>query len=404
MNCDSGKSDRANLAGVSAEPPRDCELTILMPCLNEAETLPICIEKAKSFLRETGVSGEILVADNGSSDGSRAIAVAHGARVIEIGTRGYGAALMGGIAAARGQFVIMGDADDSYDFSELAGFLAELRNGVDLVMGNRFRGGIAPGAMPFLHRYLGNPLLSRLGRLFFGVPCGDFHCGLRGFARSVILALDLRTTGMEFASEMVVRSALAGLRIREVPTTLSRDGRSRPPHLRTWSDGWRHLRFLLMYSPRWLFLYGGLGIIGVGLLIALLVLPGPTEIARGVFLDIHTLLVGCMAMLVGLQSLTFGLLASQYANAQGLIPASPRMTPLLRWLTLERMLQIAGVAFLLGLIGFGTTLYSWSRAHFGPLEYRFTMRLLIVSLTFIVGAIQLALSAFLAGIMQIRHR
>jgi hypothetical protein len=375
-----------------------------MPCLNEAETLAICIDKAKFFLREAGVVGEILVADNGSTDGSQAIARAHGARLVEIHTRGYGAALIGGIEAASGRFVVIGDADDSYDFSDLAGFLTELRNGVELVMGNRFRGRIAPGAMPFLHRYLGNPVLSRLGRLFFGIRCGDFHCGLRGFVRSAILALDLRTTGMEFASEMVVRAALAGLRIREVPTTLARDGRSRPSHLRTWRDGWRHLRFLLMYSPRWLFLYSGLGMMGAGLVIALLVLPGPTEISDGVFLDIHTLLVGCMAMLVGLQSITFGLLASQYANAQGLIPASRRMTPLLRWLTLERMLQIAAVAFLLGVLGFCATLYTWSRAHFGPLAYRSTMRLLIVSLTFIVGAIQLGLSAFLASIMQIRHR
>ena len=382
----------------------DCELTILMPCLNEAETLATCIEKANAFLRDTGASGEVLVADNGSTDGSQAIARAQGARVVAIETRGYGAALSGGIEAARGRFVIMGDADDSYDFSDLGDFLAELRRGSDLVVGNRFRGGIAPGAMPFSHRYLGNPVLSGLGRLFFGIGAGDFHCGLRGFCRKAIQALDLRTTGMEFASEMLVRAALAGLTIREVPTRLARDGRSRPPHLRTWRDGWRHLRFLLLFSPRWLFLYGGLGMIGGGLALALLVLPGATEIVPGVFLDIHTLLVGCMAILVGLQSLTFGLLASQYAHAQGLIPAPPRLAPLLGWWTLERMLQVAGAAFLVGLIGFLATFYLWTRAHFGPLEYRLTMRLLIVSLTFIVGAIQLGLSAFLAGIMQIRHR
>jgi hypothetical protein len=404
MNVDGRKPEGTDQHQGSNGADQACELTILMPCLDEAETLAICIEKAKFFLREAAVVGEIVIADNGSTDGSQAIARAHGARLVEVRALGYGAALIGGIEAARGRFVVMGDADDSYDFSDLAGFLAELRNGADLVMGNRFRGRIAPGAMPLLHRYLGNPVLSRLGRLFFGIRCGDFHCGLRGFVRSAILALDLRTTGMEFASEMVVRAAIAGLRIREVPTTLARDGRSRPSHLRTWRDGWRHLRFLLMYSPRWLFLYSGLGMMGVGLVMALLVLPGPTEISDGVFLDIHTLLVGCMAMLVGLQSMTFGLLASQYANAQGLIPASRRMTPLLHWLTLERMLQIAALAFLLGMLGFGATLYTWSRAHFGPLEYRSTMRLLIVSLTFIVGAIQLGLSAFLASIMQIRHR
>lgn len=375
-----------------------------MPCLDEAETLAVCIGKAKSFLHTAGVAGEILVADNGSSDGSQAIAAAHGARVVDVGTRGYGATLLGGIEAARGRFVVMGDADDSYDFADLGAFLAELRNGAELVMGNRFRGGIDPGAMPLLHRYLGNPVLSRLGRLFFAIPCGDFHCGLRGFVRNAILALDLRTIGMEFASEMVVRAGLAGLVIREVPTTLAKDGRSRPPHLRTWRDGWRHLRFLLIYSPRWLFIYSGVAMMLAGLVIAVVVLPGPTQIADGVFLDMHSLLVGCMAMLVGLQSVTFGLLASQYANAQGFVPASPRMTPLLRWLTLERMLQIAGAALLIGVSGFGATLYTWTRAHFGPLEYRFTMRLLIVSMTFIVGAIQLGLSAFLGGIMQIRHR
>ncbi len=381
-----------------------CELTVLMPCLNEAETLARCIDKARRFLRDAGVDGEVLVADNGSTDNSQVIARGHGARVVAVAPRGYGAALLGGIAAARGRYVVMGDADDSYDFSALSGFLTELRRGADLVMGNRFQGGIAPGAMPPLHRYLGNPVLSGLGRLFFGVECGDFHCGLRGFRRDAMLRLDLRTTGMEFASEMVVRAALAGLRIGEVPTTLARDGRSRRPHLRTWHDGWRHLRFLLMYSPRWLFLYSGLGMMAAGLAIALLVLPGPTEIADGVFLDIHTLLVGCMAILVGLQSVTFGLLAAQYGNAQGLIPASPRISPLLRWLTLERMLLVAGTAFLLGLTGFGATLYLWSAAHFGPLQYRATMRLLIVSLTLIVGGIQLGLSGFLASVMQIRHR
>ncbi len=381
-----------------------CELTILMPCLNEAETLARCIGKARAFLRETRVAGEIVVADNGSTDGSQAIARAAGARVVDVAARGYGAALAGGIAAARGRFVVMGDADDSYDFSDLSGFLAELRDGADLVMGNRFRGRIEPGAMPFLHRYVGNPALSGLGRLFFGVRCGDFHCGLRGFRRDAILRLDLRTTGMEFASEMVVRAALAGLVIREVPTSLAKDGRSRRSHLRTWRDGWRHLRFLLLYSPRWLFLYSGLCMMAAGLAVALLVLPGPTEIADGVFLDIHTLLVGCMAILVGLQSVTFGLLASQYAHAQGFVPASPRISPLLRRLTLERMLLVAGAALALGLGGFAATLWTWSAAHFGPLQYRATMRLLIVSLTLIVGAIQLGLSAFLAGVMQIRHR
>ncbi len=241
----------------------NCELTILMPCLNEAETLATCIDKAMLFLKRSGVSGEVLIADNGSSDGSPEIAGRHGARVVQVKEKGYGAALLGGIQAARGTYVIMADADDSYDFAHLDGFVAKLRQGCELVMGNRFLGGIKPGAMPPLHRYLGNPVLTGIGRLFFKSPSGDFHCGLRGFSKQAIDRLELQTTGMEFASEMVVKATLHGLRIAEVPTTLSPDGRSRPPHLRSWRDGWRHLRFLLIFSPRWLFLYPGLCMISL---------------------------------------------------------------------------------------------------------------------------------------------
>ena len=238
-------------------PYEPCELTILMPCLNEAETLGICIEKALSFLARTGIAGEVVIADNGSTDGSQAIAEGLGARVVPVPARGYGSALLGGIEAARGRYVIMGDSDDSYDFSRLELFVEQLRAGYALVMGNRFKGGIMPGAMPALHRYLGNPVLTAIGRLFFRSPCGDFHCGLRGFDREAILALDLQAPGMEFASEMVVKATINRLRMTEVPTILSPDGRSRPPHLRSWRDGWRHLRFLLLFSPRWLFLYPG---------------------------------------------------------------------------------------------------------------------------------------------------
>ena len=249
---------------IPAEPiEENLELSIVMPCLNEAETLATCIRKAQSFLSGAGIAGEVVIADNGSTDGSPGIAASLGARVVNVEAKGYGSALRGGIEAARGRFVIMGDADDSYDFAALTPFVERLRAGDQLVMGNRFRGGIAPGAMPSLHRYLGNPVLTSIGRLFFGSPCGDFHCGLRGFEREAILGLGLRTTGMEFASEMVVRATLDELRIVEVPTTLSKDGRNRPPHLRSWRDGWRHLRFLLMYSPRWLFLYPGLLLMGV---------------------------------------------------------------------------------------------------------------------------------------------
>ena len=237
----------------------EVELTILMPCLNEAETIGRCVGKARAFLAQSGVAGEVLIADNGSTDGSQAIAESLGARVVPIAARGYGNALIGGIQTACGRFVIMGDSDDSYDFSALGGFIEKLRAGYQLVMGNRFQGGILPGAMPPLHRYVGNPILTTIGRLFFRSPCGDFHCGLRGFDRDAILALDLQAPGMEFASEMVVKATTNKLRITEVPTTLAPDGRSRPPHLHSWRDGWRHLRFLLLFSPRWLFLFPGFG-------------------------------------------------------------------------------------------------------------------------------------------------
>ncbi|MGQ3257417.1 MAG: glycosyltransferase family 2 protein, partial [Microbacterium aurantiacum] len=252
---------------------RDLELTILMPCLNEAETLEVCIRKARGFLERSGIEGEVLISDNGSTDGSQELAARLGARVTHAPRRGYGAALINGIETARGRFIIMGDADDSYDFENLQPFVDRLREGADLVMGNRFAGGIAPGAMPPLHKYLGNPVLSGIGQLFFRPNVGDFHCGLRGFNRDRIAALGLQTTGMEFASEMVVKATLArpNYRIEEVPTTLKKDGRSRPPHLRSWHDGWRHLRFLLIFAPRWLFVYPGLvafllGALAVGVL------------------------------------------------------------------------------------------------------------------------------------------
>src|ERR1700761_2702280 len=245
--------------------PAPLELTILMPCLNEAETIEVCVRKAMGYLARSGVAGEVLIADNGSTDGSQGLGEALGARVVPVPQKGYGAALIGGIAAAKGRFVIMGDADDSYDFENLDGMVERLRGGADLVMGNRFKGGIAPGAMPPLHRYLGNPVLSFIGRLFFSIPVGDFHCGLRGFSRESMLKLGLQSPGMEFASEMVVKAALHELRIEETPTTLKPAGRSRPPHLKTWRDGWRHLRFLLLHSPRWLFIYPGVLLILLGL-------------------------------------------------------------------------------------------------------------------------------------------
>lgn len=377
------------------------ELSIVMPCLNEARTLPSCIEKAKSFLEKNAVRGEIVVADNGSADGSAEIARSFGARVVVVPQKGYGNALAGGIAAARGRFVVMGDADASYDFSALEPFLNALRHGVKLVVGNRFEGGIAPGAMPFLNRYLGNPVLSFLGRLFFGIPLRDFHCGLRGFEREAVLGLALRASGMEYASEMIVRAALSGLSVAEVPVTLSPDGRDRKPHLAPWSDGWRHLRFLLLYSPRWLYLYPGLAMIAGGLGVAGLLLPGPLMISDGVGLDVHTLLVGATSILVGTQTISFGVIARAYAHRNGLLPAPSRYEKIVSALRLEHMLLLAGVILLCGVVGFIFAAYKWSAVSFGALDYRDAMRVLIVSTTCIVSGFQLGFSGFLLGVMQI---
>lgn len=377
------------------------ELTILMPCLNEAETLATCIDKAQAYLQRTGVRGEVLIADNGSTDGSIEIAQTHGARVVHVPIRGYGAALSHGIANARGKYVIMGDSDDSYDFSKLDPFVAKLREGNDLVMGNRFRGGIAPGAMPFMHRYLGNPVLSFIGRLFFSIPIHDFHCGLRGFNRERILALHLNTTGMEFASEMVVRSALAEYAIAEVPTTLSKDGRSRPPHLRTWRDGWRHLRFLLLYSPRWLFLYPGLIIFAIGAVLTFALLPGPITIAQGLTLDVHSIVAGCITMLIGTQCISFALVARRYAAARGLLPTEYALKRYLSPLTLERLLIVAGLLLIAGLAGVVRCLVVWGHTGFGPLRYGELIRQLVVSGTGIALAMQIAFTSFLSAMLDI---
>src|SRR5262245_19978177 len=300
------------------------ELSIVMPCLDEAETVGACIEKATSWARTHGVEAEIIVADNGSTDGSRGIARDLGARVVPVLEKGYGSALMGGITAARGRFVIMGDADDTYDFSDLSGFLDRLREGYDLVMGNRFAGGIEPGAMPPSHRLLGNPALTGIGRLFFHSPVGDFQCGLRGFSREAIVDLDLRTTGMEFASEMVVKATLNGLRITEVPTTLSRSARSHEPHLRTWRDGCRYLRFLVLYSPRWLFFYPGLLLMIAGIVVGAWLIPGPRTIGNVTF-DVQTLAFASLAVIIGFQSVQFALFTKVFAISEGLLPRDPRL-------------------------------------------------------------------------------
>lgn len=379
-----------------------CELSILMPCLNEAETLRTCIRKAQDYLQRFGVLGEVLVADNGSTDGSQEIARTCGARVVAVPRRGYGAALIGGIDAARGRFIIMGDADDSYDFTSLQPFVDGLRAGADIVMGNRFKGGIAPGAMPPLHRYLGNPVLSWLGRLFFRVPIGDFHCGLRGFSADRIRALNLQTTGMEFASEMIVRAALGGYTFGEVPTTLRPDGRSRPPHLRTWRDGWRHLSFLLIYSPRWLFFYPGLALILLGVFAGGLLFPGGMEIG-GIGFDIHTFIVMSFLLVVGTQAISFAIISRRFATAHDMMPPS-QLSGLLQAVTLERLLIIAAILIAVGLVGLLSCTLQWARSGFGPLDYSQMLRLLIFSMTAMATGTQLALTAFLSSIMEVPRR
>jgi glycosyltransferase involved in cell wall biosynthesis len=378
------------------------EVSVVMPCLNEAESLGVCIQKALSCLAQLGVRGEVVVADNGSTDGSQEIGRRSGARVVDIETKGYGSALMGGIAAARGRYVIMGDADDSYDFTALEPFLVKLREDYDLVMGNRFLGGIQPGAMPALHRYLGNPVLTRIGRILFKSPVGDFHCGLRGFRKDAIQGLNLQTTGMEFASEMVVKSTLAGLRIAEVPTTLSPSLRTRPPHLRTWTDGWRHLRFLLLYSPRWLFLYPGAFLMLVGLLVSLWLLPGPRYVGSVGF-DVHTLLFASAAIIVGFQAIVFALFTKVFAISEGLLPEDPRMAKAFRYITLETGLA---VGFLLVLVGLGGSIYAflhWSVRSFGPLDTSLTLRTVIPSVTSLILGIQVVLASFFLSVLGMRR-
>jgi hypothetical protein len=389
---------------VEGSSPAPLELTILMPCLNEAETISICIAKAKSFLARARIAGEVLVADNGSTDGSVALAQCCGARVIAVPERGYGAALRASVAAARGRFVVMGDADDSYDFSRLDSFVAKLRDGCDLVMGNRFAGGIAPGAMPFLHRYLGNPVLSFVGRPFFHAGIGDFHCGLRGFRRDAIVALDLRTSGMEFASEMIVRAAITGLNIAEVPTTLAVDGRSRSPHLRTWHDGWRHLRFLLMFSPRWLFFYPGLALSALGIVGVAALFPSPLMLSPNFSLDAHTFLVAAIAVLVGVQVASFGVIARHFAAANALLPRSRKLAVMLSLVSLERGLVIAAGIVAAGAAGVTWSLWQWSLVNFGPLTAPIVMRVLTLALVLIATGVQLTFAFFLLGIIDLPLR
>jgi len=382
------------------------ELSVVMPCLNEADTLSICIDKAHAAFAQCGCAGEVIVADNGSQDGCPEIAEAHGARVVSVAQRGYGSALMAGIAAARGRFVLMGDADDSYDFLEIPNFLRELRAGHDLVQGCRLPSGggrILPGAMPVLHRWLGNPLLSRLARIMFKLPIRDIYCGMRGFTRELYDALDQRCTGMEFATEMIIRSSMQGARIREVPITLHPDGRkSHGPHLRTFRDGWRTLRFFLLYSPRWIFLLPGLGLLAMGFLGYGLALPGTHLL--GAQIGAHTLLVASLALLMGFQFLLFAVVSKAVAESIGLLPEDPRMKKFFRVATLERGILLGGGALVAGLALIGSTAIEWQRADFGPLDYASTLRHVVPGITLAALGIQTVLSSFFVSMLGMGRR
>jgi glycosyltransferase involved in cell wall biosynthesis len=381
----------------------DLELSVVMPCLNERATVGTCVKKALGAMVRHGIRGEVIVADNGSTDGSQQIAMKSGARVVPIETRGYGSALRGGIAAARGRFVLMGDADDSYDFTQVHIFVSKLREGYDLVIGNRFQGGILPGAMPPLHKYLGNPVLTAVARLFFKAPIGDIYCGLRAFRREAIEHLGLRTQGMEYANEMVVKATTFGLRITEVPTTLSPDGRGRPPHLRTWRDGWRTLRFLLLYSPRWLFLYPGVSLFAGGIIVGALLLPGPFMVGNVGF-DVDTLLFAAMAVLIGFQSIVFAGFTKLFGISEGLLPEDPRLTLLFRYITLEVGLVVGVLLIFAGTGAWVLGLAYWRSHHFGPLDTEKTLRIVIPGLVCFTLGFQTILSSFFLSVLGMSRR
>lgn len=380
-----------------------CELSIVLPCLNEAETLATCIRKARSSLQRLGIEGEVVVADNGSTDGSQAIAAHEDARVVAVPRRGYGAALRAGIEAATGRYVLMADADDSYCLDDIGAFVDALRAGADLVMGNRFQGGIAPGAMPFLHRYVGNPVLSMVGRRLFRIPIGDFHCGIRAFRRDRILELGMQTSGMEFASEMVVRAALGGLNITEVATVLQADGRSRAPHLRTWQDGWRHLRFLLAFSPRWVLVYPALTLLALGLAGLVWLSFGQQRVGPVVF-SLQTMLACATAVVVGLQAVGMAVVARSSATQLGLLPSSQRLDRALEQVTLERGLIVGLVLFLSGVGAFAAALTHWGSVGFGRLDALTTMRFPIIGMVLIVAGLQLIMVSFAMSLSRLADR
>lgn len=383
--------------------PNSPELSIILPCLNEAATLESCIRKAQSFLDRAGIRGEIIVGDNGSTDGSPEIARRNGARVVVVPLRGYGAALYFATCAARGRYAIMGDSDDSYDLADLAPFVAKLREGYDLVMGNRFQGGIKPGAMPWKNRYVGNPILSGIGRLLFRCPAKDLHCGLRGFSLDAFRRMDLRTTGMEYASEMVIKAQLLHMRIAEVPTTLAPDGRDRAPHLRPWGDGWRHLRFMLLYSPRWLFVYPGAILILLGLLVGGWLLPGPRFIGHVRF-DIHTLLYAAIAVILGFQSVLFGFFAKAFAMNEGLLPPDPALDRLFRIITLEVGLVVGFALLIAGIVGSVAATLHWGQTSFGMLDPSRTFRTVLPSALALTLGVQVIFGSFFLSVLGLRIR
>jgi glycosyltransferase involved in cell wall biosynthesis len=398
-------NETPHIAGASPADsiPGNIEVSVVMPCLNEERTIGPCVTQALETFQHTGLRGEVVVADNGSTDRSAEIARSLGARVIPVERKGYGSALMGGILAARGEYIVMGDADQSYDFAQVPQFVAKLREGFDLVMGNRFRGGIETGAMPPLHRYLGNPVLTAVGRLFFKSPCSDFHCGLRGFRRDAISQLALRTTGMEFASEMIVKATLFHLRIAEIPTTLRPDAREKASHLRTWRDGWRHLRFLLLYSPRWLFLYPGFALMILGTLAGVWLLPGPRTI-DGVTLDVHTLLFSAVLVLLGFQSVNFAVFTKVFAVTEGLAPEDERLNRLFRYITLEVGLVAGALLAAAGLAAWIFALGAWGRHHLGPLDPEITLRIVIPGAVLLAVGFEIILSSLFLSVLGMARR
>jgi glycosyltransferase involved in cell wall biosynthesis len=380
------------------------ELTILMPCLNEAETIARCIEKAKLGIQRSCVRGEILIADNGSTDGSVQIAEKSGARIVQVKEKGYGSALVGGIQAAAGKWIIMGDADDSYDFSEITGFVKKFQGGFDLIMGCRLPiggGTISPGAMPWKNRWIGNPTLSFIGRLFFKCPAHDFHCGLRGFTKAAFEKLDLQTTGMEFASEMVIKSTFKKLKIAEVPITLHKDGRTRPPHLKPWRDGWRHLRFMLLFSPQWLFLAPGICLSAAGIVFAAALSLENIKIG-GVAFDVGTLAVACMTVIIGFQLVAFAFFTKVFAIAEGLLPDDPKFSRAFKFFNLEKGILLGLAVLTAGIILSARAVWIWEQFDFGELSPEENLRRLIPAATLIVLGIQSVFSSFFMSALGLK--